>query len=293
MNTPSRVIMARRDRFRPAGPPTPSGRPRRGGARRRVSGLWKHGPIPVVGLVGGIGAGKSAVAEALARRGAFVLDADRVGHALLDQRPARDRIVRRFGPEILAPLPEPTVEDTAGPPSEDDTNVRADADTVTDTNEDSPNTAKRPPRPSIDRRALGEIVFADSSARRDLEAILHPRMRATFERAIDRTIRRGGFKAIVLDAAVLFEAHWEDLCDLVLFVDAPTSQRLARVQASRGWSAADLAAREAAQLPLDVKQKQADVVLINDSTPEALDERVGQLWARRLSARARRHPFSD
>lgn len=267
--------MARRDRFRPAGPPTPSGRPRRGGARRRVSGTWKHGPIPVIGLVGGIGAGKSAVAEALARRGAFVLDADRVGHALLDQRPARDRIVRRFGPEILIPAsdPDPAIEG-----KDEDGHARE---------------PQRPARPAIDRGALGAIVFSDTSARRDLEAILHPRMRATFERAIDRTIRRGGYRAIVLDAAVLFEARWDDLCDLVLFIDAPTGQRLARVQAHRGWSAADLAAREAAQLPLDVKQKQADVVLSNDSTPEALDERVGELWARRLSAKARRHPFSD
>lgn len=263
--------MARRDRFRPAGPPTPSGRPRRGGARRRVSGTWKHGPIPVVGLVGGIGAGKSAVAEALARRGAFILDADRVGHALLDQRPARDRIVRRFGPEILAPAPEPAENEQAVGPQE----------------------GVRPTRPAIDRRALGEIVFGDPSARRDLEAILHPRMRTTFERAIDRTIRRGGHRAIVLDAAVLFEAHWEDLCDLVLFIDAPTAQRRARVQASRGWSAVEHEAREFAQLPLEVKQKQADVVIVNNSTPEALDEQVGQLWARRLSAKARRHPLSD
>src|SRR5438105_238572 len=121
----------------------------------RPRGPWKHGPIPVIGLVGGIGAGKSAVAAALAERGAFVLDADAVGHALLQQRPARDRVLARFGAGIL---------DRSGP---------ADA-----------------PAP-INRRALGAIVFQHPTSLRDLEAILHPRMRQTFARAIARAVRKG------------------------------------------------------------------------------------------------------
>jgi dephospho-CoA kinase len=199
-----------------------------------------------VGLVGGIGAGKSLLAEALQRRGAFVLDADAVGHALLQQRPASEAVVRRFGPEILA---EP-----AGP--------------------------GQPPR--IDRKALGAIVFADPSARRDLEAILHPRMRRTFERAIARTVRGGKHRAVVLDAAVLFEAGWDSLCDCVVFVDAPRDQRLARLAASRGWSDEDLKAREAAQLPLAEKQARSSTTVVNDGTPEALDEQAGRLWRERL-----------
>jgi dephospho-CoA kinase len=260
----------RRDRFRPAGPPSPSGRPRRGGARRRVHGIWKHGPIPVIGLVGGIGAGKSAVAAALSRRGAFVLDADKVGHALLDQPPARDRVVRRFGPEILA---APEAPRGAGEGEGEDAPAAGGAGA--------------PAPPPIDRKALGAIVFADGSARRDLEAILHPRMRATFERAIDRQVRRGGQKAIVLDAAVLYEAGWDELCDIVVFVDAPQGQREARVRGSRGWTAAELASREAAQMSLDKKRERADAVIENNSTPEALEERVAALWSRRLSPRSR------
>src|SRR5437879_288283 len=84
---PAPTIMAR-----PQPRSTTSDRPR---------GPWKHGALPVLGLVGGIGAGKSQVAAELARRGALVIDADNVGHALLDQRPARDLAVRRFGESIL------------------------------------------------------------------------------------------------------------------------------------------------------------------------------------------------
>jgi dephospho-CoA kinase len=284
-----------------------------------VHGLWKHGPIPVIGLVGGIGAGKSAVAEALARRGAFVLDADRVGHALLDQPPARDRVVRRFGPEILAdPSAEPEAVAPADADALTDANTDPDSDPATELDADTeanPGTdacaeseagtgtdagkqaeprargkARANAGPPIDRKALGAIVFADGSARRDLEAILHPRMRATFERAIDRTIRRGGHKAIILDAALLYEAGWDELCDLVVFVDAPTSQRVDRVKSTRGWTAAELATREAAQMSLEKKRERADAVLENNSTPQLLDERVGALWSRRLSPRSRYRP---
>jgi dephospho-CoA kinase len=218
-------------------------------ARRPASGLprprgpWKHGPIPVVGLIGGIGAGKTRVAEDLASRGALVLDADAIGHTLLQQTPARELVLRRFGDGIL---------DRSGAEAEG------------------------PPR--IDRRALGAIVFADPAAKRDLEAILHPRMRRTFERAIARAVRLGRAKAVVLDAAVLLEAGWNELCDTVVFVDAPRERRLARLEAQRGWGAETLDARERAQWPLDQKRARADHVLINDAAPEALTAAVDTLW---------------
>ncbi|MHC5543905.1 dephospho-CoA kinase, partial [Singulisphaera rosea] len=143
----------------------------------RPSGPWKHGAIPVIGVIGEIGAGKSAASASLAARGAFVIDADAVGHALINQRPVRDEVIARFGTGILSP------ETASGEP------------------------------PEIDRRALGAIVFASPSALADLETIVHPKMRRTFERAIARTVRRGQALAIVLDAAILLEAGWENLCD--------------------------------------------------------------------------------
>jgi dephospho-CoA kinase len=195
----------------------------------------------VIGLVGGIGAGKSRVAELLAAAGAFVIDADLVGHALLAQRPVRDLVAAQFGTRVLER------SDAQGNP------------------------------PPIDRRALGAIVFADPAALRRLEAILHPRMRETFERAIARTIRRGRARAVVLDAAILFEAGWNTLCDHVVLVEAPRDQRVARLAAARGWSEPALAAREAAQWPLQRKSRLADAVVRNDAGLETLEEQVRQL----------------
>src|SRR5262245_32260736 len=58
---------------------------------------------PVLGVVGGIGAGKSAVATAMARRGGVVIDADKLGHAALEQPEIKQRLVSRWGERVLKP----------------------------------------------------------------------------------------------------------------------------------------------------------------------------------------------
>lgn len=233
---------------------------RRSNGRARPNGPWKNGPIPVIGLVGGIGSGKSAVAAMLEPLGAFVIDADKVGHALLDQRPVRERVVARFGTSVLA-----------APPTGDE-------------------------EESINRAALGAIVFADPSARKGLEGIVHPRMRHTFEKAISRVVRRGVAAAVVLDAAILYEAGWDDLCDLVLYVDAPREVRLERLRAHRGWDEGTLAARENAQLALVEKRGRADAEVSNAGGLEALGPAVARAWSALLKmapARKRREPSTE
>ena len=158
--------------------------PSRSPEEPRPRDRWKHGAIPVIGLIGGIGGGKSAVARLLADRGAAVIDADAVGHELLEDPAIRARVVERFGAGVL------------------------EASAATDA-----------AVPRISRRALAGIVFADASALRDLEAILHPAMRDRFLRSITRLVHDGGRPCVVLDAAVLLEAGWDDLCDRVIFVE--------------------------------------------------------------------------
>ena len=212
-------------------------------ARRGVpKGPWKSGPIPVIGLVGGIGSGKSSASAFFEARGAFVIEADKVGHALLNQSPARDLVLERFGPSILS------------------------AD------------APEGESPLIDRGALGSIVFADPSALRDLEAILHPRMRVTFEKAIARTIRKGIAEAVVLDAAILFEADWDSLCDRIVFIDAPFEQRLKRVAETRGWTEEILKARESSQKSREFKRNRSEFTISNHASVEHLRRGVDTAW---------------
>jgi dephospho-CoA kinase len=207
----------------------------------RSQGPWKNGSLPVVGLVGGIGSGKSEVAAMLSGQGAFVIDADKVGHDVLKEPPIRDRIVARFGRGVLA-------------------RGNSGAEAI----------------PEIDRRALGAIVFGDAGALRALEEVVHPRMRELFVGEIERASREGRWRRIVLDAAILLEAGWADLCDLVVFVDAPRRERMRRVAADRGWPEAVVQSREQAQWSCEEKRRRADVVLVNDKGIEHLRQEV--LW---------------
>jgi dephospho-CoA kinase len=217
---------------------------------------WKHGAMPVIGLTGGIGSGKSRVADLLKGRGACVIDADAVGHEVLEVPDVRDLVVARFGPQVLRPASRPGEE-----------------------------------KDRVDRRLLGSIVFADPEALRDLERIVHPRMCLEFEQRIARESERGVEPMLVLDAAILLETGWDRVCDLVVFVDASFPVRLDRVSHTRGWTLEDLKSREAAQWPVDRKRDRADVVLRNESGLEALELEVDAFF-RSLAARDPGTPFA-
>jgi dephospho-CoA kinase len=195
---------------------------------------WR-GAKPVIGVVGGIGAGKSTAAAAFAARGGAVVNADALGHEALEQPGVKAALVARWGPGVLKPDGRP------------------------------------------DRRAIARVVFADAAELRALEGLVFPHIgrRALEEvaRAQDDPVAR----FVVLDAAVMLEAGWNTACDRIVYVDAPREVRLARLAARSGWTDADLAAREAAQMPAAEKIARADAVLVNDAGPERLQEQVDRL----------------
>lgn len=199
---------------------------------------WRHGSKPVIGLVGGIGAGKSTAARLLADRGGVVVEADVLGHDALEQPDARQSVLYQWG--NLANLLRPDGR--------------------------------------IDRRALGRIVFENSADRRALEAIVFPYIRVRAEAALVAAQADPAAKFVVLDAAVMLEAGWDGVCDKVVYVDAPRAQRLARVSTRSGWSDGELAAREAAQWPAERKMAAADAVVVNAAGPEELGRQLDDLF---------------
>lgn len=130
----------------------------------------------------------------------------------------------------------------------------------------------RAPDGSVDRAALGRALFADPALRADVERIMHPRIearrRAQFAAAPLST------RALIIDAPLLFEVGLERECDAVLFVDTPRDLRLARVRASRGWDDAELARREASQIPLGEKRRRSSDLVANTGDPAALEAAV-------------------
>ncbi len=191
----------------------------------------------VIGLTGGIGTGKSVVAEILREQGALILDADRVGHEVyLPGRPAYDDIVAEFGQDVVA---------------EDGT---------------------------IDRKKLGPIVFGDPSKLARLNAITHPRMKEMM-RARLAGAERAGTRVAVLEAALLFDAGWNDLTDevWVTVVDAETAAR--RASERSGIQVEQVLERiQKAQMASDERIRRSDVVIDTSGAVEDTRRRTLEAW---------------
>ncbi|MBG6106299.1 dephospho-CoA kinase [Micromonospora vinacea] len=191
-----------------------------------------------VGLTGGIGSGKSAVAARLVERGAVLIDADRVAR------------------EVVAPGTDGLAEIVA-----------AFSDAVVDADG------------ALDRAALGAVVFADESARRRLEAITHPRVRA---RTAELAAAAAPDAIVVNDVPLLVEVGLAPTYHLVVVVQTAVSTRLERLARDRGMGRAEAERRIAAQADDARRRAAADVVLTNDGSLTALHDAVDLLWKQRL-----------
>lgn len=196
--------------------------------------------VRVIGLLGGIGSGKTLVAHQLAELGACMLDADQAGHEVLELPEVKQAVLGRWGSRVV--LPDGRID--------------------------------RHRLAEIVFSPSGEGV----AHRRFLEQLTHPRIARRLVDEAKRRAREG-LRVAVLDAPLLLEAGWDKLCDILVFVEAPQPVRLARVQA-RGWSAEELADRESAQESLDAKRRRADWVIDNSGSPQHTRAQIVQLWDR-------------
>ena len=137
------------------------------------------------------------------------------------------------------------------------------------------------PDGEIDRRALGEIVFADSAALARLEAIVHPAVLAYTEEWL-AGVRE---EVAVVDAIKLIEAGIAERCDEVWVVTCPEAEQLRRLISYRGWSREEALRRIRAQPPQEEKVARADVVIDNSGTMEKVLAQVRAAWAAMQSRR--------
>ena len=127
----------------------------------------------------------------------------------------------------------------------------------------------------IDRRRLGQIVFADPDALARLEALVHPAV----GRRITELVVRSPAVVVVIEAIKLLEFGLSlRLCDEVWVVTAPRAAQLSRLMESRGLSREDALLRIDAQPSQAMKVAQADVVIDNDGDLDALRQSVERAW---------------
>ena len=194
-----------------------------------------------IGLTGGIGSGKSAVATLLVQQhGAVLVDTDAIARQLtLPGGAAMAPVAQAFGSALVA----------------------ADG--------------------GLDRAAMRALVFGDATAKRRLEAILHPLIGAEAARQAQQA-----HGAVVFDVPLLAEAsHWRDRVERVLVIDCLEATQLARVLQRPGWTEQTARAVIAQQASRQARRACADAVIYNDRLSlEQLADQLRTLCQRWLAA---------
>jgi dephospho-CoA kinase len=128
----------------------------------------------------------------------------------------------------------------------------------------------------LDRPAVGKLVFGDETARRKLEAVIHPRVRA---RAAEIERAAPADAVVVHDIPLLVETGQADKFDLVLVVDVPVEVQVERLTGPRGMAEDEARRRIASQATREQRLAAADVVIDNAGSLDELDHRVDAVWA--------------
>lgn len=191
--------------------------------------------MKVLGITGGVGAGKSTVLEYLRERHhARVIQADLVAHMV--QEPGQDcygQIVRAFGTDIL----------------------RADS--------------------TIDREKLGAVVYRDGRKLAQLNAIVHPAVKAWIVEQIEEERGKGAVPFVAVEAALLLEDHYDLICDEIWYVYADEETRAGRLAASRGYSAEKIRSVMANQMKEDGYRSKCKFVI--DNSGHFVENTFGQI----------------
>lgn len=131
---------------------------------------------------------------------------------------------------------------------------------------------------SIDRKALGAIVFADESKRSQLNAIVHPAVREKMLSERDSWINEG-VKCVVLDIPLLFESNLVHFVDKTLVVFVDESVQLTRLMDRDQYTKDEALQRIKSQMPVQKKADMADAVINNNGTKHQSCEQLKQILA--------------
>ncbi|MEF9959672.1 MAG: dephospho-CoA kinase [Niameybacter sp.] len=190
--------------------------------------------MQTIGIVGGIGAGKSTVVSLLCElRKCFVIGADEIGHKiLLKDDLAYDQVVKVFGQDIL---------DEEG---------------------------------NIVRRKLGAIVFSDRTKLEQLNQITHPIIFREIKLLVDKCKAQGEWDLVIIDAALLIEIGLIPLTDYVLAIYTDEKTRLERLMKRDGFTKEQVLERINKQKKWEELEKVSDFVIDNRYTRQHTKEQM-------------------
>lgn len=131
----------------------------------------------------------------------------------------------------------------------------------------------------IERKKLGKAVFSDPQKLARLNELVHPQLKKRLWARISDIRTRRPDAIIVVDAALIIETGIIDKFEGLIVVTAPLEQRIQRLMAERLMSREEAIARVQSQLADEERVKHATWLLNNDSSMEALQDKVDRLWS--------------
>ncbi|MBN1348814.1 dephospho-CoA kinase [candidate division KSB1 bacterium] len=135
----------------------------------------------------------------------------------------------------------------------------------------------------LDRKTLGEIVFASESARMALNRIVHPVLIQTLEQKVEQVRSDSTPGLLIVEAALLYEMRIERLFDLIIVIISPVELVIKRLAKRDGLTRDAIVNRIRSQLPQEQKQMRADFVIRNDLDLNHLKSQVTRLYRRLIS----------
>ena len=196
--------------------------------------------LTVVGLIGGVASGKSIVAQQFQSFGAELIDGDKLGHAVLTEPEVVALLRDRWGDEVI--------DEATG---------------------------------EVVRQEVARRVFANEAELAFLEKVTQARIGLRIKKRISEISQKcqqgGAAKVVVLDAAIMLKAGWDQFCDHLVYVHADHETRKKRAL-QRGWTAEGFEMRERAQFSTEEKRRRGDIVIDNTGGLEQTCEQVLKAW---------------
>ncbi|MFC5451836.1 dephospho-CoA kinase [Paenibacillus aestuarii] len=134
---------------------------------------------------------------------------------------------------------------------------------------------------ALNRKKLGEIVFKNPDARKDLESLLHPPIRARMREQMETAEREQPQRLVVVDVPLLYESGLQSMFQEVLVVYVPRHVQIERLMERDGISESAALDRLNAQMSIEDKRTLADYVIDNSGTKEQTSLLIDQFWLRK------------
>ena len=194
--------------------------------------------LQFIGVTGGVGAGKSTVLSYLKEQyGARIMLSDEIAKDLSSPGGSAYEEIRRAFPDPGLYLEDGT----------------------------------------MDRKAFAELVFSDKEKRSILNHIVHPAVKRYIIGEYEKEKREGTCSLLILEAALLIEEHYDEICDSLWYVYASEETRRRRLRENRGYSDEKIDGIFRSQLPEKMYRHYCEGVIDNNGTEEAMKRSVDQL----------------